>query len=83
MRSLILYEPDLVIERTFLLRRKKQCIEEQRHEVRQNSNMAGEERRTLRDFVTPSVQGIASSIAQLAIDANNFKLKPALIYMVH
>ena len=44
--------------------------------------MAGEERRTLRDFVTPGVQGIASSIAQLTVDAKNFKLKPALISMV-
>ena len=39
-------------------------------------------RRTLRDFVTPGVQGIASSIAQPTIDVNNFELKPALISMV-
>jgi len=44
--------------------------------------MQGEERRTLRDFITLGVQGIASSIAQPAVDANNFKLKPALISMV-
>ena len=44
--------------------------------------MAGEERRTLHGFVTPRVQGIASSIARLAADANNFELKPALISMV-
>ena len=42
----------------------------------------GEQRRTLRDFVTPRVQGIASSIAHPIVDANNFKLKLALISMV-
>jgi len=42
----------------------------------------GDQRRTLRDFVTPGVQGIASSIARPNIDANNFNLKPALISMV-
>jgi len=42
----------------------------------------GDQRRTLRNFVTPGVQGIASSIAHLTIDANNFELKPALISMV-
>ena len=62
--------------------RKKKKIEEQRHEARRHSNMADEERRTLRDFVTPRVQGIASSITQPVVDANNFKLKLALISMV-
>jgi len=82
MRSLILYKPDPEIERTFFLRRKKQRIEEQRCEVRRNSSMAGEERRTLRDFVTPGVQGITSTIARPAVDAKNFELKPALISVV-
>jgi len=82
MRSLILYKPDLEIERTFRLRRKKQRIEEQRHAAGRNSSIVGEERRTLRDFVTPGVQGISSSIARPAVDANNFELKPALISMV-
>ena len=45
--------------------------------------MAGEERRTLLDFVTPRVQGIASSTTRLTVDANNFKLKPSFIFMVH
>jgi len=86
MRSSISYEPDPEIKRTFLLRRKKQRIEEQRREARRNSNMAGGEgdrRRTLRDFIAPRVQGIASSIACSVVDANNFELKPALISMVH
>jgi len=42
----------------------------------------GDQRRTLRDFVTPGVQGIAPSIAYLNVDANNFELKLALISMV-
>lgn len=81
MRSLILYEPDPEIEKTFCVRRKKQRIKEQRGEARRNSNMAGEERRTLCDFITPGVQGIASSIARPTMDANNFELKPTLISM--
>jgi len=43
--------------------------------------MAGEER-TLRDFLTPGAQGIALSIAQSTVEANNFELKPALMSMV-
>jgi len=84
MRSQFLYEPDPEIERTFRLRRKKQKIEEQRHEARRTStNMTGgggDQRRTLRDFVTPKVQGIASRIDCSNIDANNFKLKSTLIW---
>jgi len=48
-------------------------------------NMAGgggDQRRTLQDFVTPGVQGITSSLAHPNVDANNFKLKLALISMV-
>jgi len=42
----------------------------------------GDQRRTLQDFVTLGVQGIASSIACPIVDANKFKLKPAHISMV-
>ena len=42
----------------------------------------GDPRRTIRDFVILEVQGITLSIARPTIDANNFKLKPALILMV-
>jgi len=42
----------------------------------------GDQRRTLHDFATPGVQGITSSIACPAIDANNFELKLALISIV-
>jgi len=63
MRSPFLYEPDLEIERTFCLKRKKQKIGEQRRQARRtSSNMArarGDQRRTIRDFVTLGVQGTA------------------------
>ena len=85
MQSPILYEPDPEIGRTLRLRKKK-IIEEQRYKARRTlTNMSrggGDQRRTLRDFVTPGVQGIASSIARPNIDANNFELKPALISIV-
>ena len=42
----------------------------------------GDQRRALRDFVTPVVQGIVSSIARPTVNANNFEFKPALISMV-
>jgi len=81
-----LYEPDPKIERTFRLRRKKQRIDEQRRKARRNlTSMAGgedDQRRTLRDFITPGVQGIPSNIARPTVDANNFELKSALISMV-
>ena len=77
---------NLEIEKTFHLGRKKQRTKEQRREERRNpSSMArrgGDQRRTLRDFVTPRVQGIASSTARPTVDANNFELKPALISIV-
>jgi len=42
----------------------------------------GDQRKTLQDFITPGVQGIASSIAHPTIDANNFEFKLTLILMV-
>jgi len=42
----------------------------------------GDQRRTLRDFVTTGVRGIALSIARPAVDANNFEIKPVDISMV-
>ena len=38
--------------------------------------------RPLRDFAVPVVNGVGSSIRKLAINANNFELKPAIIQMV-
>jgi len=86
MQRSILYKSNHKIERTFRLKRKKQRSKEQRREAIGNpTRMAGgrdDQRRTLRDFVTPGVQGIASSIARSTADANNFEFKPALISMV-
>jgi len=42
----------------------------------------GEQRRALRNFVIPGVQGIALSIAHPNVEANNFELKLAVIFMV-
>jgi len=86
MQSPILYEPNPEIERTFCLIRTKQRIEEKRCEARRNptgiAGGGGDQRRTLRDFVTPEVQRIASSIDHPTLDANNFELKLTLILMV-
>jgi len=86
MGSPFLYEPDLEIERTFRLRRKRQRLEEQRRKARRASPIMtggdGEQRRTLTDFVTSGVQDITSSIAHPSMEANNFELKLCLISMV-
>jgi len=75
-----------LIESTFRFWEKMHKIEEQRRNVgRTSTNMAGgggDQRRTLRNFVTPRVQGITSSIGCPNIDANNFKLKLVRISMV-
>jgi len=42
----------------------------------------GGKRKTLRDFITPGVQGISSSIIKPAMEVNNFELRPALVSMV-
>ena len=42
----------------------------------------GDQRRMLRDFITPIVQAIASSMHRPTVDANNFELKLTLILMV-
>ena len=41
-----------------------------------------DQRRTLRDFVTPGVHGITPGIAKAMVEANNFELKQSLISMV-
>jgi len=42
----------------------------------------GDQRGILRDFVTPGVHEIASTITGPTVDADNFELKPALISIV-
>ena len=46
------------------------------------SNMAGQEQKALRDYAMPSVNGAISSIRRPAIQANNFKIKLAIIQMI-
>jgi len=66
MRSPFLFEFEPKIEMTFHSRRKKLKLEEQRAKAQEaSSTMArggDDQRRTLWDFITPGVQGIASSI---------------------
>ena len=40
------------------------------------------EPRLLKDYAIPSVQGILSSKQRLAIQANNFEIKSAIIQMI-
>ena len=86
MRSPFSFEFDLEMKRTFHYRRKKVWVEEQRLKAQAVSSpmarIEGDQRRTLRDFVTQGVQGISSSIAWSNVEANNFELKPAPISMV-
>ena len=44
--------------------------------------MDGSGRRPLRNFITPGVQGLSSSIAMPNVEAHNFELKPGLIFVV-
>ena len=86
MRSPFPFEFDLEIKRTFCSKRKKLRVEEQRLMAQAISSpmvgIGGDQRWILRDFVTPGVQGISSSIAQPNVEAKNFELKPTLISMV-
>lgn len=41
-----------------------------------------DENRALRDFITPNVHGLHSSIVCPPIKANNFEIKPFLLSMV-
>ena len=65
---------------------KKLKLEEQRAKAQEAcTTMAGggdDLRRTLWDFLTPGVQGIALSIAQPNMEGHNFDLKPTLISKV-
>ena len=44
--------------------------------------MADQEQKALRDYAMPSVNEATSSIRRLAIQANNFEIKPAIIQMI-
>ena len=80
MQKSPLFEFDPEIERTLhkLKRQRAQLTES-------TSEMAGggeEQRRTLRDFVTPGIHSQTPGIAVPPVAAHNFELKPALISMV-
>jgi len=65
---------------------KKLRLEDKRVKAQEaSSTMAGgggDQRRTLWDFITPRVQGIAYSIAQSNVGANKFEVKLAVIFVV-
>ena len=63
------FDPE--IERT--ARRLRREFREQR---------MAERRRTLQDYFTPTVEGVAGSIAAPNVEAHNFELKPTLINMI-
>ena len=39
-------------------------------------------KRTMRDFVSPNVQGDQTPIVRLAVAVNNFEITPAIIQMI-
>jgi len=82
MRSPFTFEFDPKIERNLRSRRKNLRLEEQRAKAQEASSMmAGggdDQRRTLQDFLTPGVQGIAYSIAQPNVEAITLSLSQLL-----
>ena len=58
-------------------RERLQAIPKEEEEVERN-----ERPNTMEDFWRPIIQDEYSAVRQLAIEANNFELKPALITMV-
>ena len=70
-----LFDPE--IERTLL-----QLKKEKKEANTSLSNMADQEQKALKDYAMPSVNGAISSIRRLAIQANNFEIKPATIQMI-
>ena len=71
-----LFDPE--IERT-LCQLKKEKKKEANTSL---SNMADQEQKALRDYAMPSVNEATLSIRRLAIQANNFEIKPAIIQMI-
>jgi len=86
MRSPFPFAFDPKIERTFPWRQKKLRLEEQKLKAQETSPKiaggGGDQWRTLRDFITPGVHDITSSIIRPIVKAYNFELKPAFISMV-
>ncbi|XP_056169324.1 uncharacterized protein LOC115665665 [Syzygium oleosum] len=74
-----LTEFDPEIERTF-----KRRLREQRNHIKKIEGVddGRNQRRLLKDYATPTVEGTISSIRRPAIQANNFEIKPSLIQML-
>jgi len=68
-------EPDPEIDNTF------RCLLKERRD-KEKAMADQEERKTLRDYVVPSLTGATSYIITQRIQGNNFKLKPVLIKIV-
>ncbi|XP_052203104.1 uncharacterized protein LOC127808573 [Diospyros lotus] len=66
---------DLEIERTF------HRLNNQQREIMEEEDQNIEAQRSLRDYASPSVVGIASSIRRPTVQANNFEIKSAIIQM--
>ena len=72
----LIFDPQ--IERTLRQLRK----ERREHKEDQASNMAKENnqnRRAMKDYLSPSLDGCALSIVRPLVQANNFELKTSLI----
>ena len=86
MQNYFRIEFDLEIERTFSLKEKEVKARGVKSQSSSASSTIAEggdnERRMLRDVVTPRVQGIASNIAWPNVEAHNFELKLSLIFVV-
>ncbi|GKV45791.1 hypothetical protein SLEP1_g52835 [Rubroshorea leprosula] len=65
------------IERTF-----REFLREQEQNIMAKEGEGQNNARTLSLYATPSIEGIASSIRRLAIQANNFEIKLVIIQMV-
>jgi len=87
MQSPSAFKFDSKIKRNFRFGRKKLKLEKERAKAQEALfMMAGggnDQRRTLRGFVTPMLQGLAFSIARPNVEAHKFELKTALISVVH
>jgi len=64
--------------------KKQQKLEKEQEAADHIHRMAGEreQRRTLREYVSPIVYDITPSIIKLPMNVNNFELQPTLISIV-
>ena len=89
-QNIDLIPADTELERTLRSLRKIKKAEnstmaderQDQNEVRREATRRPPVTDTMEDFWRPIIQEEYSAIRQLAVDANNFELKPALITMV-